>query len=167
MILTKPQEIKLFEIANTLLDVINCVPAMSQDLSLRTQTPRDVLHSLCCLLSSIRGDQSHGLTLLQSKIAESKVAFRPIPRVIEIKDQRPDSPPSNDGNSSASTGDWEYLGSGSTEVSTAAQPSSDDISIPPHWAGTAWATHDALVPTEFVLASNQAFNPLQIPWGAS
>jgi hypothetical protein len=159
------QEIKLFEIANTLLDVITCVPAMSQDLSLRTQTPRDVLHSLCCLLSSIGGGQSHGLTILQSKIAESKVPFRPIPRVVEIKDHPADSPPSNDRNSSASTADWEFVGSGSGENSSAVQKSSNASSTPPQWANIpAMSNPDGFYSNRLVVDVSQPFHATQVPW---
>ena len=160
------QEIKLFEIANTLLDVINCVPFMSQDLSLRTQTPRNVLHSLCCLLSSIGGANSHNLIVLQSKVAESKIPFRPIPRVIELRDHRPASPPSNEKNSSVSTAEWEYLGSGSGDSSVAQQSAGISPSQPQWPAVSTWTAPDMFVSTTLLPTSNSVCNAVQIPWEA-
>src|SRR5271156_3169175 len=44
-------EMKIFEIANTLLDVINCVPSLTfGDANLMTQGPRDIFHGLSHLL---------------------------------------------------------------------------------------------------------------------
>src|SRR4051794_19068172 len=77
------QEIKLFEIANTLLDVITCVPSLSQDISLQT---RDVFHGLCCLLTSLSGGQAYGLEILKRKLAESREPFTSIPRLTDVDD---------------------------------------------------------------------------------
>jgi hypothetical protein len=81
------QELKIFEIANTLLDVINCVPSLTVAKSaLMTQGPRDIFHGLSCLLASLSGGQSKSLTLLQGKMAAANMPFQQIPRFIELKD---------------------------------------------------------------------------------
>jgi hypothetical protein len=91
-------EIKIFEIANTLLDVINCVPSLTFGDSM-TQGPRDIFHGLSHLLGSLSGGQSRSLALLQGKIAELKTPFVSIPRFVEIHDQVETSPSSNDARS--------------------------------------------------------------------
>jgi hypothetical protein len=79
------QETKIFEIACTLLDVINIVPAAQQKPnSLIRQEPLEVFHGLSSLLGSISGGNSHLLTLLQSKIAQSPIPFIPMPRLMEV-----------------------------------------------------------------------------------
>jgi hypothetical protein len=102
---------KIFEIANTLLDVINCVPSLTTNGSaLMTQGPRDIFHGLSCLLASLSGGNSQSLTLLQGKMAESTVPFRPIPRFVEVHDDNIASPNSNELNSAISprSADLEY-----------------------------------------------------------
>jgi hypothetical protein len=80
-------EAKIFEIANTLLDVINCVPSLTTSGSpLMTQGPRDIFHGLSRLLVSLSGGQLNLVSLLQGKIASSPAPFQPIPRLIELND---------------------------------------------------------------------------------
>ena len=93
MNLRVPQELKIFEIANTLLDVINCVPSLTIAKSaLMTQGPRDVFHSLSCLLATLGGGQSKTLALLQGKMAAAKLPFQQIPRFIELEEAHTRSP---------------------------------------------------------------------------
>jgi hypothetical protein len=88
-----PQELKIFEIANTLLDVINCVPSLTIAKSaLMTQGPHDVFHSLSYFLATLSGGQSKTLALLQGKMAEAKLPFQQIPRFIELEEGRSRSP---------------------------------------------------------------------------
>jgi hypothetical protein len=82
------QEMKVFEIASTLLDVINVVPAAQQkSTSLIRQEPRQVFHGLSSLLASMSDGNSHLLTLLQSKISQSQVPFVSIPRLMETDEE--------------------------------------------------------------------------------
>jgi hypothetical protein len=93
MNLQVPQELKIFEIANTLLDVINCVPSLTNAKSaLMTQGPRDIFHGLSCLLASLSGGQSKALALLQGKMAAANLPSKQIPRFIELEDNVVRSP---------------------------------------------------------------------------
>jgi hypothetical protein len=95
--LTRSQELKIFEIANSLLDVINCVPSVTTfGSALMTQGPRDIFHGLSCLLASLGGSNSRSLTLLQAKMAASNVPFLSIPRLVEVHDDNVASPNSNE-----------------------------------------------------------------------
>lgn len=51
-----------------------------------THGPRDVFHSLSCLLATLSGGQSKTLTLLQGKMAAAKLPFQQIPRFIELEE---------------------------------------------------------------------------------
>jgi hypothetical protein len=57
-----------------------------------TQGPRDVFHSLSCLLATLSGGQSKTLTLLQGKMAAAKLPFQQIPRFIELEEDHTRSP---------------------------------------------------------------------------
>ena len=88
-----PQELKIFEIANTLLDVINCVPSLTfGQTKLMVQGPRDVFYGLSSLLASLSGGQSKSLALLQGKMAAAKVPVQQVPRLIEFEDDLARSP---------------------------------------------------------------------------
>jgi hypothetical protein len=78
---------KIFEIANTLLDVIKCIPSLTINRStLIPPDPRDVFNGLSCLLASLCG--SHALmSLLQAKMTLSSVPFEQMSRPIEINDE--------------------------------------------------------------------------------
>jgi hypothetical protein len=52
-----------------------------------TQGPRDLFHSLSCLLATLSGGQSKTLALLQGKMAAAKLPFQQIPRFIELEDR--------------------------------------------------------------------------------
>ena len=81
------QEAKIFDIASTLLDVINVVPSPHRSSSaLVTQEPREVFHGLSSLLASLSDGNSHLLTLLQSKMAQSPVPFVTVPRLLEVEE---------------------------------------------------------------------------------
>ena len=77
-------ELKIFEIANTLLDVINIVPTLSTQSYLARQAPRDIFHALSCFLAEIGSKESSTIVLLQSKIAESDAVLNAIPRLVEF-----------------------------------------------------------------------------------
>ncbi|KAL9618847.1 MAG: hypothetical protein Q9160_006506 [Pyrenula sp. 1 TL-2023] len=87
--------LKLFEIANCLLDVINCVPSLSVSPgNTMIEGPRDILHALSLLLSSLTSCTSQPLLLLQEKMARSNVPFPPVPRGLPdsvVKDESSDS----------------------------------------------------------------------------
>jgi hypothetical protein len=75
--------------------VINCVPSLTIDKSaLMTQGPRDVFHSLSCLLAALSGGQSKTLALLQGKMAAAKLPFQQIPRFIKLEEDHARSPAS-------------------------------------------------------------------------
>jgi hypothetical protein len=60
--------------------------------ALMTQGPRDVFHSLSCLLATLSGGQSKTLALLQGKMAAAKLPFQQIPRFIELEEDHTRSP---------------------------------------------------------------------------
>lgn len=75
--------------------MINCVPSLTIDKSaLMTQGPRDVFHSLSCLLAALSGGQSKTLALLQGKMAAAKLPFQQIPRFIKLEEDHARSPAS-------------------------------------------------------------------------
>ena len=51
-----------------------------------THGPRDLFHSLSCLLATLSGGQSKTLALLQGKMAAAKLPFQQIPRFIELEE---------------------------------------------------------------------------------
>ena len=57
-----------------------------------TQGPRDVFHSLSCLLATLSGGQSKTLALLQGKMAAAELPFQQIPRFIELEEDHARSP---------------------------------------------------------------------------
>ncbi|KFZ01241.1 hypothetical protein V501_01119 [Pseudogymnoascus sp. VKM F-4519 (FW-2642)] len=97
-------ELKLFEIANTLLDVITCVP-LSEDLASRiTNGPWEMLRSLTTLMWSLsNGHRSSALSLLLDKVAKFAVPHTPAPRMIEPN--HGDTQVPNDQTSTNSTAD--------------------------------------------------------------
>jgi hypothetical protein len=95
--LTRRQELKIFEIANSLLDVINCVPSVTAfGSALMIQGPREIFHGLSSLLASLSGSNSRCLNLLQAKMAASSVPFLSIPRLVEVHDDNVASPDSSE-----------------------------------------------------------------------
>ncbi|KAL3479684.1 hypothetical protein BJX99DRAFT_67265 [Aspergillus californicus] len=70
-------KVKLFEIANTVIDVINCVPTMPEaELS----QARDLVHCLCSSLAMLGGTDAHGLELLKQRLGGTKMSFAPSPQ---------------------------------------------------------------------------------------
>lgn len=57
-----------------------------------TQGPRDIVHGLSCLLTSVSSGNSKSLALLQSKMAATNGRFQRIPRLIELEDDLDRSP---------------------------------------------------------------------------
>ncbi|KAK7179848.1 C6 transcription factor [Paraphaeosphaeria sporulosa] len=60
-------ESKLFDIANSLADVMICVPSLNQDTGFG-MGPRDLIHSLSSLLGSFRGGNPAVTSILQDKL---------------------------------------------------------------------------------------------------
>ncbi|KAJ4352496.1 uncharacterized protein N0V89_007844 [Didymosphaeria variabile] len=60
-------ESKLFDIANSLADVMICVPSLNQDSGFG-MGPRDLIHSLSSLLGSFRGGNPAVTSILQDKL---------------------------------------------------------------------------------------------------
>ncbi|KAJ4301734.1 hypothetical protein N0V90_003827 [Kalmusia sp. IMI 367209] len=60
-------ESKLFDIANSLADVMICVPSLNQDTGFGIG-PRDLMHSLSSLLGSFRGGNPAVTSILQDKL---------------------------------------------------------------------------------------------------
>ncbi|KAI9733040.1 MAG: hypothetical protein M1834_003585 [Cirrosporium novae-zelandiae] len=76
-------EIKLFDIANSLLDVINCVPTMGSPNQFK---PRDALQALRTIIWSISQGQSRLLNVLQEKMrqSDSVLSHQSLPRLLEV-----------------------------------------------------------------------------------
>jgi hypothetical protein len=64
------QETKLFEITNSLADVMICVPSF-MDGSHDGLGSRDVVHELCKLLASFRGGNPAVIAILRDKLVSS------------------------------------------------------------------------------------------------
>jgi hypothetical protein len=66
------QELKVFRIADSLLDVVLCAPALTNGRGMLTDA-RDSLHSLEKVLNGVGGIESHFLGMLRKRMAETKL----------------------------------------------------------------------------------------------
>jgi hypothetical protein len=79
------QETKLFEITNSLADVMICVPSFMEG-SHTGLGPRDVVHELCKLLASFRGGNPAVIAILRDKLVSSGLMESGPERLIEYQE---------------------------------------------------------------------------------
>lgn len=80
-------ESKLFDIANSLADVMICVPSLNQDSGFGIG-PRDLIHSLSSLLGSFRGGNPAVTNILQDKLTTLGLAISsPQRRLIDLSSE--------------------------------------------------------------------------------
>jgi hypothetical protein len=79
------QELKLFEITNSLADVMICVPSL-MDGSNAGLGPRDVIHELCKLLASFRGGNPAVIAILRDKLVSTGLTVSHPERLIEYQE---------------------------------------------------------------------------------
>lgn len=77
------QESKLFDIANSLADVMICVPSLNQDTGFRVG-PRDLIHSLSALLGSFRGGNPAITGILQDKLETLGLTITSPQRLVDL-----------------------------------------------------------------------------------
>lgn len=81
------QESKLFDIANTLADVMICVPSLNTDTPFGLG-PRDLIHALSALLGSFRGGNPAVTSILQDKLATLGLAIAsPVRRLRDVEEE--------------------------------------------------------------------------------
>lgn len=84
-------ELKLFEFANTIADVMVCMPHQwTQDTRIG---PREYLTHLGKVLGSFRGGNEALLPLLRSRFTELGLSLPTIPRLIDVTHESSDSSP--------------------------------------------------------------------------
>ncbi|ORY09611.1 hypothetical protein BCR34DRAFT_486997 [Clohesyomyces aquaticus] len=76
-------ESKLFDIANSLADVMICVPSMNHESHFGIG-PRDFIHSLSTLLSSFRGGNPAVINILQEKLTTLGLVVSSPQKLIDI-----------------------------------------------------------------------------------
>ena len=82
-------ELKLFEFANTLANVVMCLPPQARNTY--ELGPKDYLIHLHGVLHSFRGGNGTLVPLLQSRLAEVGLAVPVVPRIIELNHESTDS----------------------------------------------------------------------------
>ncbi|KAJ9640533.1 hypothetical protein H2201_006425 [Coniosporium apollinis] len=107
-------ENKLHEVANSLADVILCVPQVAQVNSMEVG-PRDMLFQLANILAAFNGANPSSLSYLQQKLIDCGLGVPQVSRITELPDgitesQQQDSPESLDNSlymtDEAEHGDW-------------------------------------------------------------
>ncbi|KAF2682292.1 hypothetical protein K458DRAFT_342761 [Lentithecium fluviatile CBS 122367] len=76
-------ESKLFDIANSLADVMICVPSLNQEAGFGIG-PRDLIHSLSSLLSSFRGGNPAVINILQQKLTTLGLAVSSPQKLLDL-----------------------------------------------------------------------------------
>lgn len=89
-------ESKLFDIANSLADVMICVPSINHESHFGIG-PRDLIHHLSTLLASFRGGNPAVLNILQDKLTSLGLAVSSPRRLTDL------SPSSDEGDASGDT----------------------------------------------------------------
>ncbi|KAK5200848.1 hypothetical protein LTR16_004684, partial [Cryomyces antarcticus] len=87
-----PQEMKLFEFANTLADVIVCIPSAENSMHYHAQ---DFLLHFANVLGSFRGGNNALLPLLQKRLADCGVNIPAIPRCLDVTNEFSESDSAN------------------------------------------------------------------------
>ena len=81
--LTRAQESKLFDVANSLADVMICVPTLNHESHFGIG-PRDLIHSLSSLLAQFRGGNPAVINILQDKLTQLGVAVASPQKLIDL-----------------------------------------------------------------------------------
>jgi hypothetical protein len=81
--LTFAQESKLFDVANSLADVMIIMPSMNHESHFGIG-PRDLIHNLSRVLSSFRGGNPAVLSILQDKLATLGMAVGSPQKLLEL-----------------------------------------------------------------------------------
>jgi hypothetical protein len=81
--LTRTQESKLFDVANSLADVMIIMPSMNDDSSFGIG-PRDLIHSLSQVLASFRGGNPAVISILQDKLTTLGLAVGSPQKLLEL-----------------------------------------------------------------------------------
>jgi len=77
------QESKLFDVANSLADVMIIMPVMNHE-SHFSIGPRDLIHSLSQVLSSFRGGNPAVINILQDKLTQLGMSFGSPQKLLEL-----------------------------------------------------------------------------------
>lgn len=86
--LTYVKEMKLFEVAISLADLLLCVPSISTDRQLMQVGPRDILTRYVQYLTSFRGGgDTFKLQILQQKMYDYGSAIASIPELLETEQE--------------------------------------------------------------------------------
>jgi hypothetical protein len=83
----------LFDIANSLADVMICVPTLNHESHFGIG-PRDLIHSLSSLLSQFRGGNPAVISILQDKLTQLGVSVASPQKLIDLsssEDEREES----------------------------------------------------------------------------
>lgn len=78
-----PQESKLFDVANSLADVMIIMPSMNHESHFGIG-PRDLIHSLSQVLSSFRGGNPAVISILQDKLTQLGMAIASPQKLLEL-----------------------------------------------------------------------------------
>jgi hypothetical protein len=81
--LTTAQESKLFDVANSLADVMIIMPAMNHESHFGIG-PRDLIHSLSQVLSSFRGGNPAVINILQDKLTQLGLSVGSPQKLLEL-----------------------------------------------------------------------------------
>ncbi|PVH96923.1 hypothetical protein DM02DRAFT_674445 [Periconia macrospinosa] len=84
-------ESKLFDITNSLADVMICVPSLNQHSGFGLG-PRDLIHSLSSLLSSFRGGNPAVMNILQEKLDVLGLSVSSPQKLLELSSPEEDKP---------------------------------------------------------------------------
>jgi hypothetical protein len=82
------KEMKLFEVAISLADVLLCLPSIPAGPQLMQVGPRDILTHLVQYLTSFRRGDSVKLQILQQKMYDNASSIPPIPEFLETDEER-------------------------------------------------------------------------------
>lgn len=89
-------ELKLFEFANTIADIMVCMPhRWTQDTRIG---PREYLMHLGKMLGGFRGGNESLLPLLRSRFVELGISLPTIPRLVDVTHESSDSSPAGANN---------------------------------------------------------------------
>lgn len=78
-----PQESKLFDVANSLADVMMIMPSMNHESHFDVG-PRDLIHSLSQVLGSFRGGNPAVINILQEKLMNLGLALGSPQKLLEL-----------------------------------------------------------------------------------
>ena len=87
LLLTYSKEMKLFEVAISLADILLCQPSVSPSRQLMQVGPRDILSQFVQYLSSFRGGDGIKLQILQQKTHDTFSRITLVPGPLEVGEE--------------------------------------------------------------------------------